>query len=349
MTVKEFFKGKAFTCIIVLMCILLVSGILLSVCWGFLEVTDEERFNRKINALYGGESVTSVEQDISETNTSVSGAKIQSVWLIEEKNDYLVQASSRGYGGDITCWVAVSMDDGLTSVVGIRKVIKYAVADSAELIGNIGDEIYEKFATEYEEGKIFGYGTEGDDQFIETGATHTMSAICNCVNGSVSFIKAFAEGGSVVDPYEDYTLRDYIDMDNTVWTVNGTDVSYTVATEGFGAAGSFTVTLTVGADKTVKDYTVTHNGSTTSPDYASLMDEAVLNGDLFNGKDLSFFTQIYGDGMEYTPVKGVIGDTLVTGATDSNYPSKSTYLCAKAAAFALANYDVCLTAPKGGN
>lgn len=350
MTVKEFFKGKAFKCIMVLLSIMLISGILLSVCWGFLEVTDEERFNRKINAMYNGETVTSVEQDIADKNTSVSGATIQSVWLIKEKKDYLVQAASRGYGGDVTCWIAVSLNDDMKTVKGIRKVIKYAVGDSAELISYIGEEIYEKFATDYEDGKVFDYGTkENNDEYIYTGASNTLSAICRCVNGSVEFIKAYAGGGSVVDPYEAYVLRDIINMDATTWTVDNGVVSYSVVTDRLGAAGSFTVTLKVGADKKVADYTVTINGSTTQPDYVSLMDASVLNGSLFNGKELAFFTGIYGENMEYTPVTGVDGNTLVTGATNSAYPSKSTYLCASAAAFALANYDTCVTAPKGGN
>ena len=85
MTVKQFFKGTAFKCIVVLMSVLLISGVLLAICWGFLEVTDDERFNRKIGAVYGGETVTAVEQDLSGKNTSVSGATIQKLWYIEEK------------------------------------------------------------------------------------------------------------------------------------------------------------------------------------------------------------------------------------------------------------------------
>ncbi|MGN1104909.1 MAG: hypothetical protein ACI4QI_08580 [Candidatus Coproplasma sp.] len=193
MTVKQFFKGKAFKSIVVLLCVLLVSGILLSVCWGFLEVTDEERFARKINAVYSGETVTAVEEDISDKTTSISGATIQNVWFIEEKSDYLVQAASRGYGGDIICWVAITVDAD-KNVTGIRKVIKYAVKDAAELIGNIGDEVYEKFATDYVDGKVFDYGTEGSSEQIKTGASHTLSAICNCVNGSVEFVKGLKGG-----------------------------------------------------------------------------------------------------------------------------------------------------------
>lgn len=65
MTAKQFFKSTAFKCIAVLLSVLLVSGVLLAVAYGFLEVTDEERFSRKIGVMYGGEAVTATEQDIS--------------------------------------------------------------------------------------------------------------------------------------------------------------------------------------------------------------------------------------------------------------------------------------------
>lgn len=347
MTVKQFFKGKAFKCILVLTCVLLVSGILLSVCWGFLEVTDEERFNRKIKTMYDGETVTSTVCELEGYTTKVEDATIQNVWYITEKNDYLVQAASRGYGGDIICWVAVTVNDDQTAVTGIRKVIKYEVKDSAELIGNIKESVYTKFSTDYVDGKKFSYGSDSSDEYISTGASYSLSAICNCVNGSVEFIKNYIVGTSVTDPYEAYICREYIDMDKTSWTVSGDVVSYTIVTKSF-TANSFTITLKVGADKKVADYTIVVNGSKPKgeTDYESLMDASVLDGSLFNGKELSFFTNIFGENMEYTPITGVTDGMLVTGATDKNYPSKSTYLCASAAGFALANYDVCKQAPK---
>lgn len=322
MTAKQFFKGKAFKCIIVLMCILLASGILLSVCWGFLEVTDEERFARKINAMYDGETVTSVEQDISGKNLSVSGATIQSVWLIPEKNDYLVQAASRGYGGNVTCWIAVSMDETLANVTSIRKVINYSVADSAELIGNISNGVYEMFTTEYEDGKVFDYGTKGGDEYIDTGASHTMSAICNCVNGSVEFIKAYASGTEIVDPLAGFTYTEYIDGGKTSWTVDGAAVNYTVVTTPLSPAGAFTVTLTVDGDKTIKNYAIVTNGST-SDSYVASMSEKAKN---LNGKSLD----------EVIAYLGNDGGELNTGATRSNT------LCYNAAAFALGNYEKAL-------
>ncbi|MGN0824488.1 MAG: hypothetical protein ACI4MB_05405 [Candidatus Coproplasma sp.] len=333
MTAKQFFKGKAFKSIVVLLCVLLVSGILLSVCWGFLEVTDEERFNRKINAMYGGETVTAVEQDISQKNTSVSGAYVQNVWKIEEKKDYLVQAASRGYGGDIICWVAVSLDNDMKSVTGIRKVIKYAVKDAAELIGNIGEEVYEKFSTDYVDGKEFAYGTEGNSEYINTGASHTLSAICNCVNGSVGFVKAYASGVDINDPLEGLTHTDKIDGDKTDWSSENGVVTYNVVTQSNGQAKAFTLTIKVAKENDVAvitEYTIVTNGSTNGYD-----EEMAEQANDLTGKKLA-------------DVEGYLADTAVGGALMTG-ATKSNTLCYKAAAFALANYDTCLTTPKGGN
>lgn len=333
MTVKGFFKGKAFKCIAVLLCVLLVSGVLLSVAYvGGLKVTDEERFARKINAVYGGETVTATETDISDKNTSVNNATIQNVWYITEKKDYLVQASSRGYGGDITCWIAITLNDDLQSVKGVRKVIKYAVADAAELIGNIGDEIYEKFATDYEDGKTFGYGTEGNDDFISTGASYTMSAICNCVNGSIEFIKAHISEAEISNPLEGLQHTDVIDGTQTTWSAQSGVITYNIVTLGTGKPNAFTFTIKVtkeGDTAKITEYTIVTNGSTAG--FEASMAQQAKN---LNGKTLAEVS---------TLLNGTEAGSLTTGATYSNQH------CYKAAAFALANYDACLNSPKGGN
>lgn len=333
MTVKSFFKGKAFKCIAVLLCVLLASGILLSVAYvGGLKVTDEERFARKINALYGGETVTATQENISDKTTSVNNATIQNVWYITEKKDYLVQAASRGYGGDITCWVAISLNDDLQSVKGVRKVIKYAVADAAELIGNIGDEIYEKFVTDYEDGKVFSYGDNTSDEYISTGASYSMGAICNCVNGSIQFIKAYVSGVEINDPLEGLQYTDVIDGTKTTWAAEDGVITYNIYTLATGAPNSFNFTIKVekeGDTAKITQYTIVTNGSTHGFD-ASMAEQAK---DL-NGKTLAQVVAL---------LNGEVDDSLTTGATYSNQH------CYKAAAFALANYDTCLTAPEGGN
>lgn len=323
MTVKQFFKSTAFKCIAVLMSVLLVSGVLLAIAYGFLEVTDEERFNRKIGDLYGGETVTSVEQDISEKNLSVSGAKIQKLWYIEEKEDYLVQAASRGYGGDITCWITVKTSG--TSVTGVGKVILYSVADAAELVGNIGNEVYDNFSEDYYDGKIFSYGDKTSSEYIGTGASSSLTAICNCVNGAVEFVKAYASGSETVS----YEYSDLIDLTRTKWTVNGEEIAYTIVTNASTDPDRFTFTIKVDGSKTVTEYSIDVNGSTGS--YGNSMAAAA--------KDLT--------GKTLEEIKGYLNNSpagsLNTGATKSNER------CYNAAAFALANYEAILNAEKEGN
>ena len=339
MTVKQFFKGTAFKCIIVLMSVLLISGILLAICWGFLEVTDEERFNRKIGAVYGGETVTAVEQDLSGKNVKVNDATIQKLWYIEEKNDYLVQATSRGYNGDVTCWITVNMKSE-TEVKGLGKVILYAVGDPAELTGNIPNSVYDKFPAEYTDGKTFTYGTEGTDEFIGTKASHTMTAICNDVNGAVAFVKAYASGEEIVDPFAGYEYTDFLD-EASEWKVNGSTVEYNITTKGGGIFGKFKININVtkenGVNKITK-YEIVQNGS--SP---------IFDGNPTDYKELMSTTALALNGKTLDEIKGFIAlndktkdEVINTGATISNCH------CYYAAAFALANYDKVLNS-QGGN
>ncbi|MCX4287376.1 MAG: hypothetical protein OSJ68_08870, partial [Clostridia bacterium] len=69
MTVKQFFKSTAFKCIITLLCVLLVSGIFLTVMNGLLEVTEQERFERALAKIYGG-NVKTTEISLSDQTTT---------------------------------------------------------------------------------------------------------------------------------------------------------------------------------------------------------------------------------------------------------------------------------------
>ncbi len=345
MTVKQFFKSTAFKCIAVLMSILLVCGVLLAVCWGFLEVTDEERFNRKIGAVYGGDSVTAVAQDLSGKNLKVSGATIENVWYVNEKNDYLVQASSKGNGGNVTCWITVRMEDDKKTVKGVGKVLLYSVADAAEFKDNISGDVYDKFVTDYLDGKEYSYGTEGSDEYIQTGASRTLTAICNDVNAAIAFVKAYVSG---VDIEKDYSM--YIDAQNTSWEISGTAVNYTIVTktmaQGGLTYGAFTINITVSnvnGTPTVTAYEIPEGGNGSSPvypgndtDYKTLMSETALSG--LNNKTLADIEGYLDDERPKNE-----GGVLHTGATNSNQT------CYEAAAYALTMYEKIINGAEGGN
>ena len=64
MTAKQFFKSNVFKCLITLLCVLLVSGIFLTIMDGLLEVTPEEKRNRAISKIYG------MQVDVEELTTA---------------------------------------------------------------------------------------------------------------------------------------------------------------------------------------------------------------------------------------------------------------------------------------
>ena len=326
MTAKQFFKSTAFKCIAVLLSVLLVSGVLLAVAYGFLEVTDEERFNRKIGVMYGGEAVTATEQDISGKNTNVNDAKIEKLWYVNEKNDYLVQAASRGNGGNIICWVTVRMRENKVDVKGIGKVLLYAFDDPAEFVSNIGSDVYERFPYDYYDGKTFSYGDKTSPEYIKTGASYTLTAVCNDVNASVAFVKAFAKGGDISDPYENFKYKSLININKSSWSVEGEVVTYKIVTKANEGPDPFTLEIKVDGTGKITAYTII------TDDYMDMM--STLAKDL-TGKTLADIEGYLADNSD--------NGTLHTGATRSNE------LCYHAAAFALSNYAACLETPKEGN
>lgn len=337
MTAKQFFKSTAFKCIAVLLCVLLVSGVLLAVAYGFLEVTDEERFGRKIGVMYNGETVTATEQDISGKNTNVNDAKIEKLWYVNEKNDYLVQAASKGNGGNVTCWVTVRMQDNKVDVKGIGKVLLYAYDDPAEFVSYIGSDVYERFPYDYYDGKTFSYGDKTSPEYINTNASVSLTAICNDVNASVAFVKAFAKGGDISDPYENFEYKSLININKSSWSVEGEVVTYNIVTKANEGPDPFTLEIKVDGTGKITAYTIITNGCAedghfTADDYMDMM--STLAKDL-TGKTLADIEGYLADNSD--------NGTLHTGATRSNE------LCYHAAAFALSNYAACLETPKEGN
>ena len=314
---KPFFKTQSFKCVLVLLIILLLSGSLLTVAYGFMEVTEEERFNRAINKIYGYEMKTEAvefdgEQGIYTTSEIILARK-------DTNGDYLVQSKgSGGYVNTVTCWVLVDVENGK-----IKKVAKVVIggSDGETLLNNI--DYLDKFTTvEYTEGFEFTPG----NGFVTSGASMTSNAIDNAVNGALNFVNSVCLG--IADPYADYEYTDYIDMPATVdnWVISDGEIKYTIVTKDNRPAKSFTFGVTVSADKTIKSIEIIKAGSVsggklTAEQYNALVQEQAENA---VGKDLEYFASIInGDKSQIT-----------TGATRSNT------LCIYAGAFALANYDL---------
>ena len=198
MSAKQFFKSTTFKCLVTLLCILLVSGIFLTISYGFLEVTEGERLQRAISKIYSGQEVEIYGKDgklitkqdknpeslIGETVT-VDNAEISQMYKIVTggETDYLVQSLGKGGygGGSVTCWVALNVSE--TKINSVRKV-SVATNKGQSFIGKITGGFLESFTNGYFDGVY--YST--DEGYLSSGATMSSNAICNSVNGAITYV-----------------------------------------------------------------------------------------------------------------------------------------------------------------
>lgn len=336
MTVKQFFKSTAFKCIITLLCVLLVSGIFLTVMNGLLSVSDEERLSRAISKIYGKE-VTVEEQPI--TTADVDNAIIKEAYLVTDDGNYLIKSTGKeGYqSGTVSCWVVVKIEN--KKVTGINKVTIDSYTAQTQM-AEIKSSFLDKFSTGYKDGT--DYTT--DNGFFVGGSTMSSTAICNAVNGAITFVKVQILGETAkVNPYEgfNYTDRVNITAEYSKFEVNDDEsVTFHIQTKSYGEAGSFKIDVTVGKDGLISAYNIISDGSTSGWD--KVIPAKVKDGSMFIGKGLDFFTATYGANMKYTAITGATDDNVITGATsgqDETIAANSTYLCMYAGAFATSNYQ----------
>jgi hypothetical protein len=328
MTAKQFFKSTAFKCIVVLLAIVIICSIFLTLANALLYVSDEEKFDRAIAKIYG-ESVETTEIDLSNEKTSYTYSTINSAYKVDDGN-YLINVSGKqGHGGDITCWVVVKMSSDGKAITGIYKVVLDSVP-SGEFTSKLSSSTYDVFINDYEDGIVYDYGFKNDtssskgDGYISTGASESMRAISNAVNGALDFVKAYALGVVNLGYYEAHLFQnlDYINEDTslTYYSVEDGVVTYNITTLGNAPAGAFTIKVVVGSDKTITSYEVVTNGSTYAPN-GYYFGDAMIDPSTLVG--LGSF-----DGVD-----------LKTGATRSNE------ILVSIAKFATSNYQTCIDNP----
>lgn len=216
MTVKEFFKSNVFKCITALLCVLLVSGAFLTVCFGFMEVTEGERLQRAVTSIYEGKEVTvygldengndavidatvSKPKGLLEKPVETGAAEIKQAYKVKFTEDgkdvlnYLVSSTGkRGYaGGNVTCWVAITVENG-----GISGIYKVVISQSASqtLMSDInGSSLLQDIAEGYEAGIQYVPDKE-NGEYIVSGATMSSTAVCNAVNGALSYVGGLLGG-----------------------------------------------------------------------------------------------------------------------------------------------------------
>ena len=333
MSAKQFFKGKAFKCILTLLAILLVCGVLLTICSALFYVSPEEKLSRAISKIYGETVEYKIEQ--VDEDIAVTSSRIEEIYEITTyEGDYLVKVTGfEGYGGGtVTCWIRVNVKADSAEVIKISIDSNVNQSYISKVTGGALQTLVDKQNND----GFTSFNTDG----ISTGASYSMGAISNAANGALSYVKDKYLG--IQSKFKGYQYADHID-EGTDISVSGTEVTYTIITNGL-TKNAFNIEIKV--DKvngviTTTGYNIVKNGSSpifpgNDTDYATKMSETAKN---LNGKTLADIQTYLAD--ERTKEDGGV---LHTGATNSNT------LCYECAAFALSNYDKALSQySQGGN
>lgn len=321
MTAKEFFRGTAFRCLVVLLSIVLVCGILLTVCNSLFFVSSEERLQRAIAKIYG-EQVQTETVAFEPAQAAFGKSTVTQAYKIVDDGNYLVLSTGTGgYGGSVSCWVVVKVVDN--TITGLKSVSIESNQGETQL-NNLNAAFYQKFIDGYND--EVEYATE--DGYLVTGTTMSSNAICNAVNGAVMFVKTVVLGISVdtSTPYDEYAFTEKIDKTKTAHTVNGSLVTFTVVTESNSPAQPFTIEIAVGEGGVISSYTVVRDGST-----ADKYSDNVYRD--YAGKNAAYFKGIIGEDGSNSENNNYADAGIPAGATRSNY------LCLYAGLFATANYE----------
>ena len=364
MTAKEFFKSTSFKCIAVLLSILLVCGVLLTLCNAVFKVTEKDLRERAISQIYG-QTVDATEQDLSTRTTEYTYSTIQEAYYVEFTDkktnekvyNYLVKVTGKGgFGGDVGCYVAVNLASDKKTITGIYSV-QIISAEGESFLSNITSAHLEQITKivytdgyVYELGWVNGGNSEGKD-FIKTGASMTMRAISNAVNGAINLVKEITTGAVTAEPepvpepepptiYDDFLYTDYIDKANTSHKFENGEVVYDIKTTGLYPSEAFELTIKVGSNGKIIDFVIDDNGSTY--DYEQFMMPDILDGTYIEGKGASNFLAVLGEGAKDETLS-----QIESGATSSDHATKSNFLCLYASLFAAANYDLAIYL--GGN
>ena len=261
MTAKQFFKSTSFKCIVTLFCVLLISGVFLTVMNSLLRVTDQERFDRAIKKIYG-KSVTTEAVLIENFNDK---ATIDEAYRVKDDGNYLIKATGKGGfdNGTVTCWVVVGVKNG--SITGINKVVIDS-NKSQSYIGYINDKFLSEFAN---------YNGEPFDAYsiLRTGATLSATAICNAVNASIDYVNGKWLGNvttagtkllsAIANIYGDTEIKVYGNEDKLITAEDETVTGYIASpvTQGNATVSEMYKVVLTQNDTEVTHYVLTSTGT----------------------------------------------------------------------------------------
>lgn len=328
MTTKQFFKSTAFKCIAVLLSILLVCGILLTICNSLFYVTAEEKFARAVKKIYGKSVETEAVVFDDDTQTTFSSSSVSEAYKVLDDGNYLIKSTGKqGFGGDVTCWVVVRMSEDGKSVAGAGNIAIDKAAGESYLSKIDSSELAQFSKIEYEDGFIYELGKDGKD-YIPTGASYTMRAISNAVNGAIEFVNVNILGGETEpSPYDGFLYTEYIDIskNKTTHEVTDTEIKFNITTLSNRAAPAANVRVSVSkTNGKITAFSATGNNT-----YGSMYQHF---NEVMIGKGKDDLLALLGT-TDGSYDKNSIDNSLVTTATQTNF------LVVYAGLFATANYE----------
>ena len=338
-SIKEFFKSTSFKCIAVLLVIVLVCGILLTICNSLFAISPEEELNRVLGKIYPDGKVEEIiynEDHATDKTTTFDNGEIEAAYKMDDGNYLISSAGNGGYGGAVTCWVVIEMADNKIDGIGTVAISK---APGETFLSRITADDLKYFSENYTDGEEF-VATDYSDNTAGTGATapYTRNGITNSVNTALEFVRSQILGEvTEPDPFEAFSNTKYIDTKNTTVALaeDGTSVIFHITTTPFSPAKAFAIDVTVGADGKISAYKIVTNGSSPAS-YADKMLASIKDGTLFIGKGADELLALLG-GADSDFTSASVDASITTGATRSNT------LCVYAALFASSNYTNGLT------
>ena len=348
-SIKEFFKSTSFKCIAVLLVIVLVCGILLTICNSLFAISPEEELNRVLGKIYPDGKVEEIiynEDHATDKTTTFDNGEIEAAYKMDDGNYLISSAGNGGYGGAVTCWVVIEMADNKIDGIGTVSIGK---APGETFLSRITADDLKYFSENYTDGEEF-VATDYSDNTAGTGATapYTRNGITNSVNTALEFVRSQILGEvTEPDPFEAFSNTKYIDTKNTTVALaeDGTSINYKVVTTSYSISGAFTINITVNAQGVITAYTIPADNYGTVGGYESHMAAAIKDGTLFINKNAEQILTLFGEpsGEDGEFVKNDITDeTIVSGASESGTTANagySNFLCVYAALFAANNYD----------
>ena len=334
-SIKEFFKSTSFKCIAVLLVIVLVCGILLTICNSLFAISPEEELNRVLGKIYPDGKVEEIiynEDHATDKTTTFDNGEIEAAYKMDDGNYLISSAGNGGYGGAVTCWVVIEMADNKIDGIGTVAISK---APGETFLSRITADDLKYFSENYTDGEEF-VATDYSDNTAGTGATapYTRNGITNSVNTALEFVRSQILGEvTEPDPFEAFSNTKYIDTKNTTVALaeDGTSVIFHITTTPFSPAKAFAIDVTVGADGKISAYKIVTNGSSPAS-YADKMLASIKDGTLFIGKGADELLALLG-GADSDFTSASVDESITTGATRSNT------LCVYAALFATSNYE----------